>query len=148
MVDFVALHELGHLAAKQYFHPESGHDFGVPIRWFEEFLASYFAVSAAHAADPDWIATVEQRSNMTIGSFDPAVRSFDWEFMQRLPGADFARTYAWYQSMLNLAAIEIHGRLGVGLLRSLKDDLNGTEVGEWTNDEILLHLRELVLKQA
>jgi hypothetical protein len=41
-VDFVTLHEFGHLGAKQYLHPASTHE-ELRIPWFEELVATYFA---------------------------------------------------------------------------------------------------------
>jgi hypothetical protein len=135
-VDFVALHELGHVAAREYFRPASGEDY-VPVKWFEELVATYFAYAYIASADAEWAGAARREWRRQVEGFAPPVRSLDWSFMNSLPGGELARVYGWYQFLLNLRAAELHERHGVGLLTVLKERLAWEEAQGWDDEAVL-----------
>lgn len=135
-VDFVLLHEFGHIAAKEYFRPADDQDY-LPVKWFEELLATYFAYAFVHATDAAWAEAAGSAWTEEVQRFTPSVLSLDWSFMNALPGDELARTYAWYQFMLNLRAAEIYDAHGLGFVRALKENLPWAESTAWTTTTLL-----------
>jgi hypothetical protein len=138
-VDFITLHEYGHLAAKRYFHPGSGRA-EVPLLWFEELLATYFAYSFVASWDPPWAEAMRGEWAANVAGFSPRERSLDWRFMGGLPPDEIGRTYGWYQNLLNLRAAEIHDGHGIAFLPALKEGLPWAELGNWETGSLLPHL--------
>lgn len=141
--DFVALHEYGHVAAKEFFGPTSSErDPAVP--WFNEFLATYFAYSFVSAVDPQWAQAARDEWRGQVDGFEPTVRSLDWSYMYELSGPAVAQEYGWYQFLLNLRAADVHDRHGIGLLRQLEAVLDWTEADTWTSASLLQALETTV----
>jgi len=130
-VDFVALHEYGHIAAKEYFRPTAAEPY-TPVSWFEELIATYFAYSYVAGAEPEWGSAVRAEWSSQIEAFTPPVLSLDWRFMNSLPGPELSRTYGWYQFVLNKRAAELYDRHGVALLPRLKAALSWRDASGWT----------------
>jgi len=141
-VDFVLLHEYGHIAAKAYFRPMDDQDY-LPVKWFEELLATYFAYAFVHASDSAWAKAAEVAWLGEVGGYTPSVLSLDWSFMNALPGNELARTYGWYQFMLNLRAAEIYDEHGLDFLRTLKEQLPWQDTGDWNTAILLPRLEEI-----
>lgn len=139
MIDFVSIHEFGHIANKQFFHPASSYE-EFPIPWFEELVATYFAYSFIHSKDPQWLDSAEKIWTATVKRFTPRVLSLDWSFMRALPGPELAKTYAWYQLFLNLRAAELFAEHGHHFLVKLKEKLPLNELSNWTTDLLINHL--------
>src|SRR5690606_27098550 len=72
-----------------------------------------------------------------VNGYTPSVLSLDWTFMRGLPPAEFGRTYAWYQVLLNLWAAELHESHGLGFLRATRDRLPWASAGDWTNASLM-----------
>lgn len=141
-VDFVQLHEHGHLLAKRYFRPESERDY-LPVKWFEELLATCFAYSFVAATDPEWAGAARAEWRSRVAAFDPPVHSLDWSYMNALPGHEVARNYAWYQFVLNLRAAELHDRYGNDFLRRLRSGLPWEKGATWSTSSILALLEPI-----
>lgn len=141
-VQFVMLHELGHIASKRMLHPESPIAYS-SVWWFEEFLATYFAYSFVRAHDTEWAEASRKEWVDFLDGYTPAVLSMDWDFMDDLPPEDFARTYAWYQMLLNLWAAELYEDHSLDFLRNVRDRLPWREGGAWTSDLVLRELEEI-----
>lgn len=141
-VDFVLLHEYGHIAAREYFRPTDEADY-LKVKWFEELLATYFAHAFLQASDPAWARAARAAWLDEVGGHAPAVLSLDWSFMNDLPGDELARTYAWYQFVLNLRAAEIHDDHGLEFLRALKGRLPWQEADDWTTAGLLPRLEAI-----
>lgn len=141
-VDFVALHEYGHVAAKEYFRPGSAEDY-IPVPWFEELIATYFAFAYVASAEPAWAEAAKQEWLGQIERFKPSVRSLDWGFMAALPGPEFAQTYGWYQFLLNLQCAKLYESHGLDLLPALKGGLQWDGAQGWTSNSVLDGLEEL-----
>jgi hypothetical protein len=135
-VRFVMLHEFGHLASKRLLHPGSDQPYS-SVRWFDELLATYFAYAFVRASDPDWARMAENEWQRAVEEFTPPVVSLDWSHFRTLPPAEFARTYAWYQNLLNLRAVTLYEAHGLAFLRSVQDELDWQNAGNWTTDELL-----------
>ena len=142
MVDFVTLHEYGHIANKQFFHPASAHE-EFPITWFEELLATYFAYALMSAADPTWPESARRFWSAELAAYRPRVVSLDWSFMRSLPGPELGRTYAWYQVLLNLRAAETYSEVGIAFLRQLRAALPLDSLDHWTTVLLLARLDEV-----
>ncbi|HEX6134812.1 MAG TPA: hypothetical protein VFZ24_12665 [Longimicrobiales bacterium] len=135
-VDFVLLHEVGHIVAKDYFRPTGSSDY-VPVSWFEELLATYVGYAYLHAHDPTWAAASRHDWQRVVDGFTPRKVSLDWTFMLDLPPDELARTYGWYQMLLNLRVAELHDEHGLDLLRRLRRELPWAESDQWTTESIL-----------
>jgi hypothetical protein len=138
-VDFIPLHEYGHLAAKRYFHSGSARA-EIPLLWFEELLATYFAYSFVASWDPPWAETMRGEWAANVAGFSPRERSLDWRCMGSLPPAELGRTYGWYQNLLNVRAAEIHDGHGVAFLPALKEGLSWADLEHWETGSLLPHL--------
>ena len=126
---FIALHELGHISAREFFHPTSQYRWS-PVGWFEEFLATYFAVAIA-SLDEEIAEFVVRFSEDLVETTDPAFTNLDLmhQVFGRLPPPQAAANYGWYQAVINLKAVERvrssrlrtppcpSGGLGLGLVR-------------------------------
>lgn len=141
-VDFVTLHEYGHVAAKEYYRPLSQRAF-VPIPWFGELVATYFGYAYVRSVDLEWADSAQAEWAARVDSYTPRVVSLDWTFMESLPGSEVAPTYAWYQYLLNLRVAELYEVHGIGFLRTLRDDLPWDSVDDWTTESLLIRLEEI-----
>ncbi|HJS52899.1 MAG TPA: hypothetical protein VJ765_00105 [Chitinophagaceae bacterium] len=139
MIDFVSIHEFGHIANKQFFHPSSTYE-EFPVLWFEELVATYFAYTFIHSKDPQWLDSAQKAWTVTVKEFTPRVLSLDWSFMRSLPGPELAQTYGWYQLFLNLRAAELFAEHGQNFLVKLREGLPLNEMDKWTTDLLLSHL--------
>jgi hypothetical protein len=142
MVEFVTIHELGHIANKHYYHPTSAHE-EFPLPWFEELLASYFAYAFLRALDPRWTALAQREWRASVGDYTPRVVSLDWSFMRVLPGPELARTYGWYQLVLNLRVADLYAAHGLDFLRRLRNTLPVDTMDAWTTESLLARLEEV-----
>ncbi len=142
VIDFIALHEYGHVATKEYFHPDSERD-DLPISWFNELLPNVFAYAFIASTDPEWAVVAREMWLNVVKSREPPVLSLDWGFMNGLPPDELVRTYAWYQNLLNLRAAELVEEHGLDFLRVAKDRLAWEEAGDWTTESLLASLGQV-----
>lgn len=140
-VDFVTLHEFGHIAAKEYFRPGDSRQY-IPVPWFRELVATYFAYAYVASTNPQWAKDAKQKWTDELEGFKPEVVSLDWTFMNALNGAELARTYGWYQTLLNLRAAELYERHGLGLLPALRR-MPWEYSQDWTTESVLASLEEV-----
>lgn len=141
-VQFVLLHEFGHLLNKQYLHPDSPHPYS-SLRWLEELLATYHGYAFLSMSSGEGLARSRAQWEEVVAGYTPAVLSLDWGFMRELPPAEFVRTYAWYQNLLNLRAAELHAEHGTEFLKRVKDELPWAEADSWTTEQILPLLEKI-----
>ncbi len=135
-VQFVMLHEFGHLASKHILHPRSGQPYS-SVRWFDELIATYFAYAFVRTSNPSWSATAQEEWQRAVESFTPSVVSLDWSHFRDLSPVEFARTYAWYQNLLNLRAAALYEKHGLDFLRRVRDRLDWQNADEWTTDGLI-----------
>jgi hypothetical protein len=50
---------------------------------------------------------------------------------------EFARTYAWYQNLLNLQAAALYDEHGLDFLRRIRDGLDWQNAADWTTDQLV-----------
>jgi hypothetical protein len=141
-VDFVTLHELGHVAAKPYLHPTSAHE-ELPILWFEELVATYFGYAFVSSFDRQWTESARKDWIARVEGYTPPKLSLDWSFMRTLPAAELAQTYGWYQNALNLRVADIYGEHGLAFLRTLKETLPFRTMDTWTTESLLGYLEQI-----
>ncbi len=141
-VDFVLLHEFGHLLGKEYFRSTSDRDY-LQVSWFEELLATYFAYSFIHVFDPQWAQAARKEWQIQVNGYTPSELSLDWSFMNDLPPNELAKTYGWYQFMLNLRVADIYDQHGLEFLRSLKGSLPWDGQDDWTTESLLTQLEQI-----
>lgn len=141
-VDFVLLHEYGHLAIKEYFFAASDRDESQPL-WFNELLANIFAYAYVRNSDPQWAQWGKEMWAGVVERRTPPVLSLDWSFMNELPPDELAQTYGWYQNLLNLRAAELYDTHGLHFLRALKDQLSWENLDDWTTASLLPSLERL-----
>jgi hypothetical protein len=141
-VDFVTLHELGHLTAKPYFHPTSAHE-ELPIPWFEETVATYFAYAFVASIDRDWAEASRQEWIAGVAAYTPRTRSLDWTFMKGLPPEELAPTFGWYQLVLNLRVADVYAKYGLAFLRVMKESLLFHSMTSWTTDSLIVDLERI-----
>ena len=135
-VDFVALHEFGHVAAKEYFRPDASEPYAA-VGWFDELIATYFAYAHVAEADPAWASAARAEWSSQVQSFTPQTLSLDWGFMNALPGPELSRVYGWYQLVLNEQAAELYEEYGVALLPALEASLTWEDAATWTHEGLL-----------
>jgi hypothetical protein len=141
-IDFVTLHEFGHLIAKPYLHPTSAHE-ELPIPWFEEIVATYFGYAFVSSIDRDWAEASRKEWMADVAVYTPRTRSLDWRFMRGRPPAELASTYGWYQVVLNLRVADIYANHGLGFLRALKEKLPFHSMSTWTTESLLADLERI-----
>lgn len=142
MIDFITLHEYGHLAANQYFLDASEGDYGTAY-WFGEILATYFAYDHLRSRHPIRTDSALKDMAANLASFTPREVSLDWSFMRDLPPDELQRTYGWYQQMLNLKVADVHARYGLDFLRMVRERLPWEGRGSWTTTTMLSMLDEI-----
>jgi len=141
-VDFIALHELGHLAAKHYYRSSITGE-PVPVSWLNELLATYFAISFIKSTNTEWARAIQAEWQANVEQYTPGTISLDWNFMNALQPDELARTYAWYQNLLNLRAAEVYDERGFKFLQDLKSGLVWDDVNNWTNKSVLAQLESI-----
>ena len=77
------------------------------------------------------------RDRLSRPSARRCIVSLDWSHFRDLSPMEFARTYAWYQNVLNLQAAALYSEHGVELLRRLRDGLDWSNAGNWSTETIL-----------
>jgi hypothetical protein len=142
LVNFVTLHEYGHVAAREYFRPGDQEDY-IPVQWFRELVATYFAYAYVMSVDPVWAESAREEWKAAVDAFEPEVLSLDWSFMGAMDGRELARTYEWYQFLLNLRAAELFNSRGVTLIPALRGLTWGRARG-WTTEALLDQLDDVV----
>jgi hypothetical protein len=115
MTDVIGLHELGHTYVTSYgIKPHT--------RWFNEFLASYFAFVFLQSTHPQQARLIEAMIEARFEQPPPAHTSLD----------DFEKFYGrtmppeninWYQAVFMQQIIEVNRSQGLGFLRAVSHAL-------------------------
>ena len=141
LLDFIALHEFGHLCNREYLYPASDRDWS-SVGWFEELMASYFAYAFLSRHDADKARFVSDFSNGTVSTTVPRLTSLDrmHQVFDELEIQDAVANYAWYQAKLNLKAVAVYEEYGLDFVARFKRTLPWDDVESWTTDRLLTHL--------
>jgi hypothetical protein len=111
MIDFVALHELGHA-----YHLK----FGIKnyVNFFAEFMADYIAYAFLRSTEERLDKKVLAVLSANIESITPVHSSFiEWENFQ---SREHPPTEAWYNSVVTLKAAEIYEQRGFEFLHAIR----------------------------
>jgi hypothetical protein len=137
-VDFVTLHELGHLAAKRYLHPESGHE-ELPVLGSR----SWSPPISATRSFPRLITT-GQSLREKIGSLVLHARGrSNGAFMRPFLRPNSPPRTAGTKLFLKLRVADIYGKHRLTSLRDLKAKLPFDRMSTWTTESVLEDLERI-----
>ena len=134
LLDFVALHELGHAYA---------HAMGIESlsSFFAEFTGNYFAYaflkSTKNRRDRKTMAVL--RAN--VSGIRPIHKSIDK--FETFQSREHPPTEAWYNSVFTIKAAEIYDKKGFKFMEKVRDAFKGEKYGSITNEEILKRLEKI-----
>lgn len=130
MIDFVALHELGHAYHLQ---------FGIKnyFNFFAEFMADYIAYAFLRSTEERLDKKVLAVLSANIETITPVHSSFiKWENFR---SSEHPPTEAWYNSIITLKAAEIYEQRGFEFLTAVKNAFPEAE-GKLNTETILARL--------
>lgn len=134
LLDFVALHELGHAYAQAMgINPLSS--------FFAEFMGNYIAWSFLDAAPGRLGEKTILVLRANVEGITPIHSSLDR--FETFRSSEDPPTEAWYNSAFTIKAAEVYERRGVGFLREVAKAFQGEEYGRITNEEILRRLEKI-----
>ena len=114
MVDNIGFHEVGHVYVSEFVY--AGEVRGPPpVRWFDEFLATYLAYSFLAAVAPDRIEVWDDFVSRAVASPEPRFTSladFESEYYEYLGSPEGTANYGWYQAVFAQRAAVIYARGG------------------------------------
>ena len=137
-IDKGLLHEHGHLLEKAYFRPATTDK--IPVPWFAELIPNFIAYAYLRSSEPQWAEAAKEMWKDVVAGYTPSKLTLDWSFMNDLPPQELARTYAWYQNLLNLRAAALYEAHGIALLGLLKERLDWGTVASWKSPSLLKEL--------
>lgn len=114
-VDFIGLHELGHLIAEKLeisFYP------GKPNKWYNEFLASYIAYAYLREKNPALATMINTLTEHYIGTM-PMQRYTSLEDFEKLYSNVGPENYGWYQNKFFQLVVKIYDRKGLNFIKEL-----------------------------
>ena len=130
MVDFIALHELGHA-----YHLK----FGIKnyVNFFAEFMANYIAYAFLRSTEERLDKKVLAVLSANIETITPVHSSFiKWEKFQ---SREHPPTEAWYNSVVTLKAAEIYEQRGFEFLHAIRNAFPEEE-GQLKTETILARM--------
>jgi hypothetical protein len=134
MLDFVALHELGHAYA---------HALGIETvsSFFAEFTGNYLAYAFLKSTPGrlDKKAMAVLRTN--VEGITPIHASIDK--FESFQSREHPPTEAWYNSVFTLKAQEVYDRRGLDFILKVRDAFTGEKYGTIKTDEILRRLERI-----
>ena len=145
MVDNIAFHEVGHVYTSEFVYPEdlTGPP---PVRWLDEFLATYFAYAFLTTVAPEraeiWNAYVSATTSGPRPRFT-SLADFEAEYYGYLGLPEGTANYGWYQAVFAQHAALIYDRSGLDFLRELTLRLRAVPASEWSTQSALEALEEL-----
>jgi hypothetical protein len=133
--DLIGLHELGHVYTLAY---------GIkpPTRWFNEFLASYFAYAFLKAKHPK-LATLMQAmaGDAYIDAVNPKYTTLeDFERFYSNVGVD---NYSWYQAKFLQKGVQVYGTQKLEFLSAVKKAFPADEKQQVTQSATLERLEKI-----
>ncbi len=134
LLDFVALHELGHAYA---------HALGIETvsSFFAEFTANYFAYAFMRSTRERLDKKAMAVLNANIEGITPIHASLDK--FETFQSRQHPPTEAWYNSVFTVKAQEVYDRRGMDFIVRVRDAFKGEKYGTIKNDEILSRLEKI-----
>ncbi|MEO0435732.1 MAG: hypothetical protein AAF098_02355 [Pseudomonadota bacterium] len=145
MVDNIAFHELGHVYTSAFVYPEDLAG-APPVRWLDEFLATYFAYAFLVSVAPERAEIWNAFVSATISGPRPRFTSladFEAEYYGYLGSPEGTANYGWYQAVFAQHAALIYGRSGLNFLRKLRLSLRAAPASEWSTQSAVEVLEAL-----
>ena len=144
MVDNIAFHEVGHVYTSEFVYPEDLAG-APPVRWLDEFLATYFAYAFLTSVAPEraeiWNTFVSATTSGPRPRFT-SLADFDAEYYGYLGSLEGTANYGWYQAVFAQHAALIYDRFGLEFLRKLRISLRAVPASEWSTQSALDVLEE------
>jgi hypothetical protein len=133
LLDFVALHELGHAYA---------HAFGINyhVNFFAEFIADYLAYSFLRSTPERLDKKVLAVLSANVATIRPIHSSFN--SYETFRSSDHPPTETWYNSIITLKAAEIYEQRGFEFVNAVKKSFTEAE-GQLKTDPIIARLETI-----
>ena len=134
LLDFVALHELGHAYA---------HALGIETvsGFLAEFTGNYFAYAFMRSTKDRMDKRIMTVLRANIEGIKPIHASIDK--FEKFQSREDPPTEAWYNSVFTVKAEEIYDKKGFPFIIRVRDAFKGEKYGSITNDEILRRLETI-----
>lgn len=137
-VDNIGFHEVGHVYTSEYVY-EPGFSDAPPVRWLDEFLASYLALAFLREVAPERATVWEKFADGVLAGPKPRFRTlpaFEDEYYGYLGSGEGRENYNWYQASFLDLAMRIHEDEGIRFLADLRDELRKVPMAGWTFDRV------------
>ena len=133
LIDFVALHELGHAYA---------HKFGLNfyVQFFAEFMADYLAYAFLRSTDERLDKKIMAVLTANIEAIMPVHSSFNK--YENFRSSEHPPTETWYNSIITLKAAEIYDQRGFEFLYAVQKVFTEKE-GQLKTDSIIARLEKI-----
>jgi len=145
MVDNIGFHEVGHVYVSEFVY--AGAVVGPPpVRWLDEFLATYLAYAFLRAVAPERAAIWDDFAVAATSGPRPRLTSlagFDAEYYGYLGSPEGTPNYSWYQAVFAERAAVVYDDLGIDFVAQVRDELAAMEPASWTNESVLEALEKL-----
>lgn len=145
MVDNIGFHEVGHVYVSAGVYP-AGVSGVPPVRWLDEFLASYLAMAFLQAAAPEraviWRDYVTQASQTPAPKYS-SLEDFEEEYYGYLGSPEGSGNYGWYQAVFAQRVAEIYADQGADFIVAIKAALGDLPSEDWTTESMLALLEEI-----
>ena len=130
-VDLIGLHELGHAYSQQI---------GVvpprPNKWFNEFLASYFAYAYLKAKRPK-LAALFETMTVDMAGATPNPKYTKLEDFERLYAEVGPDNYGWFQAKFFERVVRVHDVRGLSFIADVRRAFPAGEKDELSIDVVL-----------
>lgn len=134
LLDFVALHELGHAYAHGYgINSLSG--------FFAEHIGNYFAYAFLRSTKERLDKKVMAILVANVEGITPIHASL--EKFETFQSREHPPTETWYNSVFTLKAAEVYERRGLAFLKDVREAFLGEKYGSITNEAILSRLEKI-----
>ena len=134
LVDFVALHELGHA-----YHHAMGID--NVSSFFAEFMGNYFAYAFLRSTKERLDKSTMLVLNANLEGITPIHASLDK--FEKFQSREHPPTEAWYNSAFTVKVAEVYEKKGFAFLREVRDAFGGEKYLSINNEEILRRLEKI-----
>ena len=145
MVDNIGFHEVGHVYVSECVY--DGRVAGAPpLRWLDEYLATYLAYAFLRALAPERAAIWDDFVEATTSATDPTFTSlddFEAEYNGYLASEQGVENYSWYQAVFTRHAARVHEELGLDFVERVRDRLGETAPSTWTTASVLALFEEI-----
>lgn len=134
LLDFVALHELGHAYAHGYgINSLSG--------FFAEHIGNYFAYAFLRSTEGRLDKKVMAILETNVEGITPIHASL--EKFETFQSREHPPTETWYNAAFTLKAAEVYEKRGLAFLKDVRDAFSGETYGSITNEAILSRLEKI-----